>query len=99
MCLCRVMLLITSLRIADASPATFETPLDARREDDNPDAEEQSGKKTDEEAKGGPPTTHDDKSSQDFNKRKEALGTFLTGKIVLQAMRFWDVLSSSLVGR
>jgi hypothetical protein len=85
------MLLVVLLRILDASPATFETPLDARREDDHPDAEGQSGKEANVEEKDNPPTTHDDKSSQDCNKRKEMFGIFLTGKTALQAVFFWHV--------
>jgi hypothetical protein len=69
-----------SLCISDASPATFETPLDARREDDHLDAEEESDKRTNVDGKDSPPTGHDDKSSQDPNKRKETLRIFLNGK-------------------
>jgi len=68
------------LWISDASPATFETPLDARREDDHLDAEEESGKRTDVGEKDSPPADHDDKSPQDSNKRKETLRIFLHGK-------------------
>jgi hypothetical protein len=68
------------LCISDASPATFETPLDTRREDDHLVAEEELGKRTDVEGKDGPPAAHDDKSSQDSNKRKEKLHIFLNGK-------------------
>jgi len=70
MCLCHVVLLVMLLCISDASPATFETPLDARREDDHLDAEEESGKRTNADGKDSLPTGHDDKSSQDSNKRK-----------------------------
>ena len=80
MCLCHVILLVMSLCISDASPATFETPLDARREDDHLDAEEESGKRTNVDGKDSPPAGHDDTSSQDSNKRKETLRIFLHGK-------------------
>ena len=79
MYLCHVVLLVMLLCISDASPATFETPLDARREDDHLDAEEESGKRTDVGGKDSPPAGHDDKSSQDSNKRKETLCIFLHG--------------------
>jgi hypothetical protein len=57
--------------ISDASPATFETPVDARWEDDHPDAEEELDKKSRLEGKDGEPSAQDNKASQDFNKRKE----------------------------
>ena len=79
MYLCHVVLLVMLFCISDASPATFETPLDARREDDHLDAEEESGKRTDVGGKDSPPAGHDDKSSQDSNKRKETLCIFLHG--------------------
>jgi len=69
-----------SVCISDASPATFETPLDARREDDHLDAEEEPGKRTNVDGKDSPPAGHDDKLSQDSNKRKETLRIFLHGK-------------------
>jgi len=69
-CLYVAILLIAILCISDASPATFETPLDARREDDHPDAEEESDKKSHLQGKEAP-TSQDDKSSQDSNKCNE----------------------------
>jgi hypothetical protein len=74
------MLLVVLLCISDASPATFETPLDARREDDHLDAEEEAGNRTNVDCKDSPPAGHDDKSAQDSNKRKETLLVFLNGK-------------------
>jgi hypothetical protein len=68
------------LCISDASPATFETPLDARREEDHLDAEEETGKRANVDGKDSSPTGHDDISSQDSNKRKETLHIFLNGK-------------------
>lgn len=57
--------------VSDASPATFETPLDTRREDDHPDAEEEPDKKSQLEGENDAFTGQDDKSSQDFDKRNE----------------------------
>lgn len=68
-----------SLCISDASPATFETPLDARREDDHPDAEDEPDK-SQLEGKDGT-FTEQDKSSQDFDKRNETLGLFYKSKM------------------
>lgn len=45
--------------------------MDARREDDHPDAEEELDKKSRLEGKDGEPAAQDNKASQDFNKRKE----------------------------
>jgi hypothetical protein len=78
-CVCAVSLLVVSLCVSDASPATFETPLDARREDDHPEPEEESAQKTHVEEKDGPSAVCDDKASQDSNKGKETLGVFLKG--------------------
>ena len=95
MCLCHVILLVVSLRIADASPATFETPLDARHEDDHLDAEEESGKRTNVDGKDSPPTAYDDKSPQDSNKRKETLCIFLNGKTQVVWLIGYSVLAAS----
>jgi hypothetical protein len=73
------------LCISDASPATFETPLDARREDDHPN-EEEPDKKLQLEEKDDAFTGQDDKSSQDFEKRNE---TFRLG-------RFQVLMASSM---
>jgi hypothetical protein len=55
--------------ISDPSPATFETPRDARQEDDHLDAEVELNKKSPVEGKDDKPAAQDEKASQDFNKR------------------------------
>jgi hypothetical protein len=45
--------------------------VDARREDDHPDAEEELDKKSRLEGNDGEPAAQDNTASQDFNQRKE----------------------------
>jgi hypothetical protein len=75
------------LCISDASPATFETPLDARREDDHPDAEEEPDKTSQLKGKDDAFTGQDDKSSQDFDKGNETLDLFVKVETARIALR------------
>ncbi|KDR09235.1 protein DGCR14 [Zootermopsis nevadensis] len=78
-----------------ASPATFETPLDARREDDHPDAEDEPDK-SQLEGKDGT-FTEQDKSSQDFDKQeaKTTLDVYLNSHTSEDNQSFQEIMRAA----
>lgn len=80
-----------------ASPATFETPVDARWEDDHPDAEEDLDKKSRLEGKDGEPAAQDNKASQDFNKQevKATLDVYLNSHTSEDNQSFQEIMRAA----
>ncbi|PNF24344.1 Protein DGCR14 [Cryptotermes secundus] len=80
-----------------ASPATFETPVDARWEDDHPDAEEELDKKSHLEEKDGEPAAQDNKASQDFNKQevKATLDVYLNSHTSEDNQSFQEIMRAA----